>query len=239
MNLLENARGSAEEYVMIKRKTSSGSVKTGTRLNGVVAFLGQVVANYRHTGAVMPSSGLLARAMTRSLREHTGSKRLLEVGPGTGAFTSFILKSLKRGDELHLVEINPAFARHLEKKLLGPFRKAHPGIVVKLYCEPIESAAIEGTFDYIVCGLPFNNFPPVVVRAIFRRLLELLNRGGELAYFEYAGVRVMKGSIVDKEGRRKLKQIHMVNRVLSRRHQGERELVLGNVPPAVAVRLTR
>jgi hypothetical protein len=50
---------------------------------------------------------------------------------------------------------------------------------------------------------------------------------------------MMKGSIVGEEGRRKLKRISLVNKVLRRRHRGRRELVLGNMPPAVAVRLKR
>ena len=78
-----------------------------------------------------------------------------------------------------------------------------------------------------------------VVRSIFRRLLERLKPGGELAYFEYAGVRIIKASVAGEKGRRRLKHIGLVNEVLRRRHQGRRELVLGNVPPAVAVRLTR
>src|SRR5206468_12065401 len=104
---------------------------------------------------------------------------------------------------------------------------------------PIQTVPIDGTFDYIICGLPFNNFPPVVVRSIFRRLLELLTPGGELAYFEYAGVRFMKGPLVGNEGRRKLKRINAMGKVLRRKHKGRRELALGNMPPAVAVRLTR
>lgn len=208
-------------------------------MNEFLAFAGQLIRDYRHTGAVAPSSPMLARAMTRSLRHAVGTKRMLEVGPGTGPFTRFMLQALRDGDELHIVEINPRFAERLERELLQPFRETHPNILVKLYCEDIETATLPGGFDYIVCGLPFNNFPPVLVRSIFRRLLELLNEGGELAYFEYAGVRVMKGSIVGMEARRKLWRIGAMGKILRRRHHGRRELVLGNIPPAVAVRLTR
>jgi len=209
-------------------------------LENILAFLSQAVRNYRNTGAVWPSSTVLARAMTRSLRRAEGRpKRLLEVGPGTGPFTKYMLQSLRPGDELHIVEINATFAQRLERKLLQPYRRAHPNTLVKMYCEPIETATLHGRFDYIVCGLPFNNFRPVVVRSIFRRLMEMLNEGGELAYFEYAGVRVIKGSVVGEEGRRKLKRLGLVNRALRRRHKGRREMIWGNVPPAVAVRLTR
>ena len=208
-------------------------------MNGMLAFLGQAIKETRTTGAVLPSSKALAKAMTKSLSQATGPKRLLEVGPGTGPFTREILKSLRDGDEFHVVEINSAFAERLESVVLEPFRKKHPNIHVELHVHPIEQAPIKGHFDFIICGLPFNNFSPDLVRSIFRRLLDLLHSGGELAYFEYAGVRVVKGSIVNSKIRKELKSIEAIGRILRRRHRGERELVLNNVPPAVAVRLKR
>ena len=207
--------------------------------NGVLAFLSQAIKQTRNTGAVLPSSRLLAKAMTRSLRDAHGPKRLLEVGPGTGPFTREMLATLRSGDELHIVEINPAFAERLNTVLLEPFRKKHPQIRIELHVHPIQSAPLTDRFDYIVCGLPFNNFPPETVRSIFRRLLELLKPGGELAYFEYAGVRVLKSSLVGERGRKELKSIGALGKVLRKRHQGKRELILGNVPPAVAVTLKR
>lgn len=202
-------------------------------------FIEQSLRNFKHTGALMPSSGALARVMTRSLRQARGPKRLLEVGPGTGPFTRDILKALNPGDELHIVEINPEFSQLIEKQLLVPFRVRNPKVVVRLHTEPIETVGLDGTFDYIVCGLPFNNFPPQLVRRIFRRLMSLLAPGGELSYFEYAGVRQMKAPLVGQRGRRKLKEISVVSKVLRRKHLGRRQLVLGNLPPAIAVRLVR
>lgn len=187
----------------------------------------------------MPSSNILAKAMTVSIARRTGRKRILEVGPGTGPFTRAILRSLHEGDEFHIVEISPIFCRRLEEKYLSRFRRENPGIRVHLHCAPIELARVGGTFDFIVCGLPFNNFTPQTVRSIFRRLMYLLSPGGELSYFEYVGVRVMKGTLSSEAGRKRLWTIGATNRVLKRRHAGHRKLVLGNLPPAIAVRLTR
>lgn len=218
--------------------TTARTTKAKKPLNGMVAFLSQAIKNRRSTGAVLPSSPALARSMTRSLRQAVGPKRLLEVGPGTGPFTKHILKALREGDELHIVEINPVFAQRLDEVLLKPFRQRNPRIAMKLHVAPIQTAPLTGKFDYIVCGLPFNNFPPKLVRAIFRRLLAVLAPGGELAYFEYAGVRVLKGPLVGNKGREDLKRIEAMGKALRRKHRGRRELVLTNVPPAVTVRLT-
>jgi phosphatidylethanolamine/phosphatidyl-N-methylethanolamine N-methyltransferase len=204
----------------------------------MLSFVRQAVKDFKHTGSVWPSSPALAEAMTRSLRRANGTKRVLEVGPGTGPFTKTVLDALEKGDEFDLVEINPAFCRHLEERVL-PKRGSGKGVHVRLHCARIEDAPIAGPYDFIICGLPFNNFPPAVVRSIFRRLMSLLKEGGELAYFEYAGVRIMKAPLVGSRGRRKLKEIGKVGKALRRKHAGKREIVWGNIPPAMAVTLTR
>lgn len=205
----------------------------------MLAFLRQALSDFQHTGAVWPSSRKLAGAMTKTLRENRGPCKILEVGPGTGPFTRVILRTLREGDEFHVVEINPGFCKHLEKTILGPYRKANPNISVTLHQDAIQDAQIDPGFDHIVCGLPFNNFPPDLVREIFRRLMSLLNEGGDLAYFEYAAVRIMKSTVLGKTGRSNLKRIDAYGKSLQRQHAGTRELVVANIPPAVAVRLVR
>ena len=175
--------------------------------------------------------------MTSSIARIDGKRRVLEVGPGTGPFTKAILRKLRAGDQFDLVEINESFCRKLEKALLSPYRARHPQVAVRLHCAPIEDAALEGPYDVIVCGLPFNNFPPKLMRQIFRRMFALLKDDGELVYFEYAGVRVMKGPVMDTAGRARLKRIDAYGKSLRRKHGGTKELVLANFPPAIAYRL--
>jgi phosphatidylethanolamine/phosphatidyl-N-methylethanolamine N-methyltransferase len=203
----------------------------------VLDFLTEAIRNFRDTGSVWPSSPILARAMTSAIASVDGKRRILEVGPGTGPFTRAILKKLRAGDHFDMVEINTKFCRKLEKELLAPYRARHPQVGVKLHCAPIESAELGGSYDVIVCGLPFNNFPPKLMRQIFRRMFELLKDSGEIVYFEYAGVRVIKSPVMDRAGRARLKRIGAIGKSLRRNHAGSTELVLGNFPPAIAYRL--
>lgn len=200
-------------------------------------FLSQAFRDFKHTGSLWPSSPWLAKAMTRPISRISGSRRILEVGPGTGPFTKQILRKLRAGDHFDLVELNPQFCRKLERDVLSKYRPRHPDVEVRLHCAPIEEADLGGSYDVIVCGLPFNNFPPKLMRRIFRRLFELLKEDGEIVYFEYVGVRVMKGSVVDGAGRAGLRRIGAIGQSLRRKHEGRREIVLGNFPPAVAYRL--
>ncbi len=162
---------------------------------------------------------------------------MLEVGPGTGPLTKGVLRRLRAGDHFDIVEINDVFCKLLEKELLQKFRTRHPQVAVNLHNAPIEDAALRGGYDLIVCGLPFNNFPPKLVRSIFRQLLALLSDSGELVYFEYAGVRAMKAPIAGTAGRAQLKRIDAIGKSLRRHHAGSTELILGNFPPAVTIRL--
>lgn len=203
----------------------------------MLEFLSEAIRDFRSTGSVWPSSPLLARAMTSAIGSVSGKRRVLEVGPGTGPFTKAVLKKLRAGDQFDLVEINQTFCRKLERDILVPYRQRHPNVQVLLHCAPIEDAEIVGPYDVIVCGLPFNNFPPKLMRQIFRRMFELLKDSGELVYFEYAGVRVVKGSVTDRAGRSQLKRINAIGKSLRRRHRGKSELILGNFPPAIAYRL--
>ncbi len=205
----------------------------------MLSFIGQFLSNFHHTGAVLPSSRRLAEAMTRPLQEAAGPKRVLEVGAGTGAFTRSILTALGEGDELHIVELNPIFCRRLESNLITPFRCDHPRVGIHLHRGLIQTVALDGHFDFIVCGLPFNNFPTTVVRSVFRRLLDLLAEGGQLAYFEYAGVGRLAAPLAGPRQRRRLRRLRAIGQILHRRHAGRRELVLVNVPPAYAVHLGR
>lgn len=205
----------------------------------MLAFVSQFITNFKTTGAVLPSGGVLARAMTRSARRADGPRRILEVGPGTGAFTRHLLRSLRSGDELHIVEINRKFADYLERKLLSDYRRRNPEIDVMLHCTSIQDASVQGLFDYIVCGLPFNNFSGDLVRSIFRRMMRLLAEDGQLTFFEYAGVRMIKAPIVGSDGRRKMRKHQAIMKVLQRRHCCQSDLVLANVPPAYAHHLKR
>ena len=65
----------------------------------MLAFIGQAFSDYKATGAVAPSGPVLARSMTEAIRRHEGPRRVLEVGPGTGAFTKHIIEALGDGEE--------------------------------------------------------------------------------------------------------------------------------------------
>ncbi len=205
----------------------------------MLKFVHEAIRNIKTTGSVAPSSPMLAGEMTRSLRSHRGSKRVLEVGPGTGAFTAAILDQLRDGDHFDIVELNGAFCGALERGALSVFRAKQKSITVALHSVAIEAAALEGDYDFVICGLPFNNFPVELTQRIFGRMLELMRDGAELTYFEYAALGLFKQPFVGSGGRAAMRSHAAFKKSTARQHLVTRHLVLGNLPPAHAVRLVK
>jgi phosphatidylethanolamine/phosphatidyl-N-methylethanolamine N-methyltransferase len=165
------------------------------------------------------------------------NKRILEVGCGTGAFTKEILKTLGDGDEFHIVELSKEFCDAIESSLLIQFRNDNPKISVVLHNAPIEEAIIEGQFDAIICGLPFNNFPVKLVQHLFDVMFGFLKPNCELAYFEYLGMRGIKRLFGFPNIRRetKVRTIDIETRYV--KQQGTQETVWRNIPSCRVVRL--
>jgi phospholipid N-methyltransferase len=104
---------------------------------------------------------------------------------------------------------------------------------VRLMHGPVEAMAGQGVYDYIVSGLPFNNFPVGLVREIFQVYNRLLKPGGTLSYFEYVLIRHLQTPFVNRQERRRLSLVgRLVDRYI-RSCQIRRQRVLMNVPPAV------
>lgn len=205
----------------------------------MITFFFEGMRHLFRVGTFVPSSPFLARAMTDSLRRAPAPRRVLEVGPGTGAITRRILAALVPGDELHLVEISPIFCRHLERRILGRFRAANPGIRVELHNRSITSDGIKGHFDFVISSLPFRAFTPSDVQDALDRMVELAGASGELTYMHFMGVRQLKAPFVSRNRRRELKGIDEICNDVNSRLHGTRRNVLINILPSAVYRLNK
>src|SRR6266851_5643758 len=80
-------------------------------------FIRQCRRQFRSTGAILPSSRFLARALVSEIAKPRGPARILEVGPGTGSVTRQILRRMLTSDQLDAVEINANFITRLLARL--------------------------------------------------------------------------------------------------------------------------
>jgi phosphatidylserine decarboxylase len=168
------------------------------------------------------------------MRQRSGPARILEVGPGTGAVTVELLRQLGPEDHLDLVEVNEYFVNLLLRRFEqdNTFR-AHRWQVEIIHA-PLQEVTGSAGYDYMISGLPLNNFPLSLVREIFHAYERLLKPGGVLSYFEYLWIRTLKKPFVTGRERQRL---HVLTRFLARRissSEFRRNLVFLNLPPAVA-----
>lgn len=204
-----------------------------------VEFLRQYHRRFETTGAIAPSSRFLARALTGPIERHGGPVRVLEVGPGTGAVTRRIVRLLKPGDRFDLVEINESFVSVLERKFAHDpdFRRVADRSHVH-QC-PIQKFVAEAPYDFIVSGLPLNNFPPGLVDEILDVCLALLAPEGVLSYFEYMYMRPLRRLVSNRSGRERLGQLETVLQKYLGTHRVRRDWVFVNLPPAWVQHLRR
>jgi phospholipid N-methyltransferase len=199
-------------------------------LNERFLFLRQFLKQFPHTGAITASSRFLAKAITDHVRPGHGPVSILEVGAGTGAFTRELVKLLRPGDRLVVYEINEHFCDVLRKRF-----GRNPQ--VEIVNAPIQAIEKRPAFDYIVAGLPLNNFPPELAREILEALRGVAKPGATASFFEYAAIRRIKAPFANKAERERLRGVAAVVKEFLRQHHIRSRFVLFNIPPAFARQL--
>jgi phospholipid N-methyltransferase len=198
-----------------------------------LVFLRQFGQQFETTGSLLPSSRFLAQAITRYLAQRGDAPiRVLECGPGTGAFTDQIVRQLRPGDQFDLVELNEAFVDVLQTRFATESAWQWVNDLAKIHQLPLQEFIDPTPYDFIISGLPHVNFPPAVVETITTSYFRLLKPGGTLSYFEYMYIRPLKKKLAWGATRR---QIHAVDKILAGHLQDNllcRDSVFCNVPPA-------
>ena len=153
----------------------------------LITFLHEFIKHPKHTGAIAPSSKILAKKMVDVI-DFNRAKCIVELGPGTGAFTKEIMKRKKKETLFLLIEINEVFFKELKRK----FKDEQNVIVIHGSAENIkkyrEQLNIE-CIDYILSGLPFTSLPEEVSKRILNSVMETIHENGEFITFQYSLVK--------------------------------------------------
>ncbi len=198
-------------------------------------FFREFRQTYRTTGAIAPSGKALARALARfvpSPGNATVPRRILEVGPGTGAVTCALIDALGANDRLDLVELNDRFANRLRERLTNDPHFRPVAEQMRLFHQSVEDLPSDPRYDVIVSGLPLNNFAVDDVRRLLAALQSRLAPGGVMSFFEYVWIRGMKAAVSGREERVRLRGIGGTIHKLLSQHEIHRDLVWTNIPPA-------
>jgi phosphatidylethanolamine/phosphatidyl-N-methylethanolamine N-methyltransferase len=202
------------------------------RLSEHALFFREFLRNFHTTGAILPSGRHLAAALTRFVGEPSTPRRILEVGPGTGAVTRRILAAIGPADRIDLVELNDAFVDQLRGRFQSdPAFQTAASRARVLHCR-VEDLPPGEPYDLIISGLPLNNFALADVERILAALTSLLAPGGTLSFFEYIAVRTARALFSGRSERARLRGIGQALQTLLDGRELRRDAVWLNVPPA-------
>lgn len=154
------------------------------RGHDAMLFARQFVRAPLRTASLVPSSRSLATRMIEPLHERaavTPAPVILELGPGTGAFTRVIHAAAPAATRQFAVEVNPVMAEHLAQR--HPQVRVIEGSVAEL-TEIIDSNGI-GSIDLVVSGLPWQCFAGPAGPRLVDSIARALSPTGAYTQFTY------------------------------------------------------
>lgn len=143
-------------------------------------FFKQFLKNPTKIGAITPSSSELAKAMVQDIKIGPG-ETILELGPGTGAFTRHIQQILPDKQAYVGIELEPKFVQHLQSRfpdlcfIVGRAENANE-LYQRSGFDPAKA---------IISGIPFAVLNEKTRRGILQTLQRLMPPGCIFRTFQY------------------------------------------------------
>ena len=143
-------------------------------------LLAQFLKKPLTTGAVCSSSQSLARMLIAGIGlEH--AENVAELGPGTGAVTGTILRSVPGNSRFFAVELNA--------DVISAFHRNYPDVTI-YNDSAVNLPALLGrehieSLDAVISGLPWAVFPSALQEDILTAVLKSLKSGGYFTTFAY------------------------------------------------------
>jgi phosphatidylethanolamine/phosphatidyl-N-methylethanolamine N-methyltransferase len=182
----------------------------------VLPFLRAWKSDPVRVGAIAPSGSALGDLITRSIT--SASAPVIELGPGTGAFTHWLLARGVKAEDLTLVEYGSDFVRLLQMRF--PAARVLWADAARLGEYDLFDNAPVGA---VVSGLPLLAMPPRKLLAILAGAFRYMRPDGAFYQFTYGPRCPVPKAFLDRLGLRATR----VGRALL------------NVPPATVYRISR
>jgi phospholipid N-methyltransferase len=137
----------------------------------------------RSTGSVAPSSRYLCKAIVEKI-DPSKARFVVELGPGDGVVTQFILDRLPEDARLFVFEINARFVEQLKERFDDP-RLVIIHDSAELMGAYFEQHGIQAV-DYVISGIPFVMLPESLAESIMAVCKQWLRPGGVFIQFHYS-----------------------------------------------------
>lgn len=157
---------------------------------GRLKFLGAFLREPFKVGAFWPSSPDLSRKIVEGCELHQRNT-VVELGPGTGAFTSLILERVRRQARFFALELSATNVRELRRRFPRLDVYADSAEKLPVYLEMQERAKA----DCIISGLAWGNMLPATQNRIFDAVVSSLAPGGLFTTFAYVHAKWLPTSL--------------------------------------------
>lgn len=145
-----------------------------------MTFLTQAIRQPKHIGAIAPSSDTLAKLIT-DRADLARANVVVELGPGTGAFTKEIIKKINPTATYFTIELNTHFAKDLRLK--------YPTVdTIHGSAEHLQKYLTERghkTCDRVISGLPWVYVDDNLQKRLLSTISTSLAPGGLFLTFSY------------------------------------------------------
>ncbi len=151
-------------------------------LNNCKLFFSQFLSGER-VGSVAPSSKSLALKMVKGVNFET-AKVIVELGPGTGAITKYIIDRMRPETQLISIELNDKFV----KKLKEDYPQENIHFVedsVENISQILEEFGVDKV-DAFVSSLPISLFPKEMIEKLTSDMKENLADEGVYIQYQYS-----------------------------------------------------
>ncbi len=140
----------------------------------ITKFIKTALADYKRVGALVPSSGYVARRITEKVCD---KKSIVEYGAGEGVISREMLKRISQDAELFAFETNKKLFKDLENIKDDRFRVLNEDIRhVDRY--------LENEVDAVVSGVPFSFFEKKDREEIVKNTSSILSSEGVFILYQ-------------------------------------------------------
>lgn len=146
-------------------------------------FLKEFFKEKKTVGAIAPSSKVLVKFMLGKLNVEA-AKVIVEYGPGTGPFTTELLRRMAPDAKLLVFETQENFCTILKEKF-----KDDRIVIIQDSAEKIGDYLHQHGFknaDLIISSLPFTVIPNPAKTNILNNTVKYLNRNGIFTQYQYS-----------------------------------------------------
>lgn len=191
-----------------------------------VRFAWESIKHPGQVGAAFECTAAVGEELLRSVKEHKGPRKLLELGAGMGSITTVIVKNLRAEDTLDVIEINPKYCAHLCKRFS---KEKYPNVAI--HCA--DMLEFNGTnYDAIICTLPFNIFPQGLIARMQSKIESFVKTGGYMSYVEYALFPKIRAILTrNKVTKKEIKARKDLMDAFKKKYEFKSVLVVKNAPP--------